>query len=76
METKSSHSVGGTSNFIALFQGIYIMVGNILSRSCTKSVTVFSISKMEIFVEANEAGKHCLEISCTKACVRDESTVC
>ena len=42
METESSHSVGGTSNFIALFQRIYtILVGNILSRSCTKSVTVY-----------------------------------
>ena len=42
MEKESSHSVGGTSTFIALFPHIYIIgVGNILSRSCTKSVTVY-----------------------------------
>ena len=42
MEKESSHSVGGTSSFIAVFLHIYIIgVENILSRSYTKSVTVY-----------------------------------
>ena len=37
---EKSHSMGGTNTFMALFAHIYIIaVGNILSQSCTKSVT-------------------------------------
>ena len=49
---ESLHSVGGAITFIALFQQIYtIVIESILSRSCTKSVTVQEMIKQRVRVK-------------------------
>ena len=70
MEKESSHSMDGTSTFIALFP-IFTKLELSVSEKFVMLYLVFG--NCNFLKTANGTAKHSLEIVCTKVCVRDET---